>query len=305
MSFYNLRIIKSGMKEVIKNIVFSLFFILPTSTVIGQYSDLGVGLGFSTYWGDLNNRSFMNNYIYNSGLAIQGSYRYMRGHKLGLRISGIYGSFRGADRRSDLESQKLRNLSFKSRLVELAVMGEYYPLGLNTTPGARFFAPYLTLGAGLFHFDPKTVYRGNEIRLQPLGTEGQGLPGYTEPYSLTQFAIPFGGGIKFILTETLNIGIEVVMRRTFTDYIDDVSTIYLNYDEHTEARGNSLPALVSNRMNEFLGQEEPVQVPTGTKRGGSDVDDYYITTMFTLQFMITDHMGRKRMGPNRVNCPTF
>lgn len=293
------------MKVFIKNIIFTLFLTTSAGILSGQYSDFGVGLGFSTYWGDLNNSSFMNNYIYNSGLAIQGSYRYMYRHKLGLRVNGTLGSFRGHDKRSDLEWQRLRNLSFKSHLIELVILGEYYPLGFNTTPGARFFAPFFTLGAGLFHFDPKTVYRGNEIRLQPLGTEGQGLPGYHDKYRLTQWAIPFGGGIKFILTETLNLGIEVIIRRTFTDYIDDVSNIYLNYDEHSEARGNSVAAQISNRMNEYIGQEEPVRLATGTKRGGPDVDDYYITTMFSLHMLITDHKGAKRIGPNRVNCPTF
>lgn len=293
------------MKVLHRYIILSFLFTLNTDSVFGQYSDIGVGLGFSTYWGDLNRPSFMNNYIYNSGLAIQGSYRYMKGHRLGLRVAGTYGSFRGADSRSDLDWQRLRNLSFKSHILELAVTGEFYPFKFNTTPGARFFAPYLTLGIGLFNFDPKAIYRGNEIRLQPLGTEGQGLPGYSDKYSLTQLSIPFGGGVKFILTETLNIGIEVVVRRTLTDYIDDVSGTYINYDEHSEARGSSLPAQLANRMNEFIGQAEPVRLETGSQRGGPTVDDYYIMTLFTLNFMITDHRGRKRVGSNKVICPAF
>ncbi len=270
-----------------------------------QYSEMGIGLGFSTYWGDLNRPSLMNNLVYNSGLTLQGSYRYMKGYRFGFKIAGSYGRIRGADFRSDVDWQRLRNLDFKSHLLELAVTGEFYPFGFNMKPGARFWAPYITAGVAVFNFDPKTVYRGNEIRLQPLGTEGQGLPGYPNKYRLTQFSIPFGGGIKFILTERINMGIEVAMRTTFTDYIDDVSAIYLNYDEHSEARGSSLPAQLANRMNEFLGQEEPVRLATGSQRGGASVNDFYFVTMFSLHFMISDHNGKKHLGSNQVMCPTF
>jgi len=293
------------MKNNSKYIFVSILVFMAFCKVQSQYSELGICLGLSTYWGDLNRPSIINNYVYNSGLAIQGSYRYMQGHYLGVRVAGTFGRLRGADFRSDVDWQRVRNLDFKSHLLELAVTGEFYPFGFNTTPGARFWAPYITAGVAVFNFDPKTVYRGNEIRLQPLGTEGQGLPEYPNKYKLTQFSIPFGGGIKFILTEKISMGIEVAMRTTFTDYIDDVSTIYINYDEHSEAKGTSLPAQLANRMNEFLGQEEPVRLATGSQRGGASVNDFYFVTMFNLSFMITDHSGKKRMGSNQVICPTF
>lgn len=284
-------------------ILCSLIFINKNNA---QYSDIGLGLGMTTYWGDLNSPSFTTNLFKNSGLGVQIHGRYMLGKRLGARASFVYGSFRGNDSNSDQEWQLQRNLSFKSSITELALMGELYILGFSTEPGARFFAPYLTAGIAAFWFDPKTIYQGREIYLQPLGTEGQGLPGRPERYKLNSFSIPFGIGAKFILTETINLGVEVVARRSFTDYIDDVSTIYINYDEHSEARGSSLSADLANRMNEYLGQDEPVQLATGSQRGGAKVDDYYIMTMVTLNFMFTDGKGKRRFAKgNKVECPTF
>lgn len=301
-------IIHSKFKKMKNIILFSWITVL--SLVIlnknsAQYSDIGIGLGMTTYWGDLNSPSFTKNLFKNSGLGIQLHGRYMLGKRLGARASFVYGTFKGADSNSDLQWQLQRNLSFKSSIKELAVMGELYLLGFDTEPGARFFAPYLTAGIAAFWFDPKTIYQGREVYLQPLGTEGQGLPGRPGYYKLNSFSIPFGVGSKFILTETINIGLEVVIRRSFTDYIDDVSTIYINHGELSEARG-PLTANLSNRMNEYLGQEEAIQLPTGSQRGGAEVDDYYIMTMVTLNFMFTDHKGKRRFARgNKVECPTF
>jgi opacity protein-like surface antigen len=282
--------------------VFSLFVLNKNSA---QYSDIGIGLGAATYWGDLNAPSFTSNLFNNSGLAIQLHGRYMLGKRLGARASFVYGRFRGEDRHSDLQWQLQRNLSFKSSIKELAVMGELYILSFDTEPGSRFFAPYLTAGIAAFWFDPKTTYQGREVRLQPLGTEGQGLPGRPDKYKLNGFSIPFGVGSKFILTETINLGVEVVIRRSFTDYIDDLSTVYTNYDELNELSG-TLTANLANRMNEYLGQEEPIRLPTGSQRGGAKVDDYYIMTMVTLNFMFTDGKGKRRFAKsNKVVCPTF
>ncbi|MCZ2100714.1 MAG: DUF6089 family protein [Chitinophagales bacterium] len=269
-----------------------------------QYSDLGLGLGFTTYWGDLNVPSFSSNLIHNSGLAIEAHGRIMKGERLGLKAAFLYGTVRGDDSRSDVNWQLQRNLNFSSYLAELSIMGELYILPFSTDPGRFFFAPYLTAGISAFWFSPETVYHGREVKLQPLGTEGQGMQGRPEKYRLNNIAIPFGVGAKFILTETINLGVEVVFRRSFTDYIDDVSTTYVNYDDLSRANG-VLSARLSNRMNEYLGQDEPVVLPTGAQRGGANVPDYYIGTLVTLNFVLTDSRGRKRIGGNKVSCPTF
>ena len=71
-------------------------------------------------------------------------------------------------------------------------------------------------------------YYSQWIDLQPLGTEGQGTTAYPDrkKYSRTQIAIPMGGGVKISLNDNLNIAFSFSARKTYTDYLDDVSTTY-------------------------------------------------------------------------------
>jgi len=292
------------MKYILQVAMATIFSLFLTDKNNAQYSEFGVGLGISTYWGDLNGSSFSTNLTKNSGMAIQVNARKLFGKNIGAKASFSYGTVKGNDANSSLDWQQLRNLSFKSSLTELALMGEFYIFGFDPEPGNSVFLPYLTAGIAGFRFDPKATYRGSEYRLQPLGTEGQGMAGFANKYGLYNLSIPFGAGAKFILTETINIGLDVIIRRSFSDYLDDVSTNYVNYDDLNAGNG-TLAANLGNRMNEFLGQNEPEQLPTGSQRGGANVDDYYIFTMVSVNFMLTDGKGKKRFGRSKISCPTF
>ena len=115
----------------------------------------------------------------------------------------------------------------------------------------------------------------------------------------------FGGGAKFILSETINLGLETVIRKTFTDYLDDVSTNYVNYDDLSAGNG-VLAANLGNRMNEFLGQSEPIQLPTGSVRGGALVKDYYLISTITVNVLLANTKGRRGFGKgSKVICPKF
>lgn len=278
-------------------------FCLRSDIITAQYTEIGLGGGFSTYWGDLNAPSLNKNFAKNSGIALQLQLRKIFQKRYGAKVSLSYGQVKGSDANSSLDWQKLRNLSFRSSITELAVMGEYYIFGYDMEAGSSLFLPYATAGICGFRFDPKTTYRGNEVRLQPLGTEGQGMPGFNSNYSLLSAGLCIGGGAKIVLTETINIGVESVLRRTFTDYIDDVSTNYVNYDDLSAGNG-VLAANLGNRMNEFLGQTEPVQLPTGTVRGGAKIKDYYFFSTVTINVLLFGGNGRNSRG-NKVICPKF
>jgi opacity protein-like surface antigen len=290
-----------------KSIISLLFFVVSSLFIINknnaQYTEMGIGLGFSTYWGDLNSNGFGSNFTNNSGLAIQLSGRKIFSQRYGLRGSFSYGSVRAADSNSSEEWQQQRNLSFKSSITELAIMGEFYIFGFNTDAGSSVFLPYITAGIAGFRFDPKAIYQGNEVRLQPLGTEGQGLTNFDNKYGLYAVSIPFGAGAKFIINSNINISADIILRRTFTDYIDDVSTNYVDFSE-MGSQVSSLTPRLANRMNEFLGQQELVTLPTGSQRGGAKVDDYYFMSVISLNIMISDGKGGFGRG-KKVMCPKF
>jgi len=102
-------------------------------------------------------------------------------------------------------------------------------------------------------------------------------------YNLYNFSRPLGIIVEFDIKKNLAFGMEVSPRKTWTDYLDDVSSSYINYDEMVTA-GNPLGANLANRMGELL-NVEPVRVPSGTSRGKSDKNDWY--THFGMYFKYT------------------
>lgn len=267
-----------------------------------QYLEYGVGIGISAYWGDLNTPDFGTN-LGNSNLAVQGMAKLNFSEYLALKANLLIGSLSGDDSRSFAEWQKQRNLNFNSSLVDFSVLGEFHIFGYNFGE-ENPLSPYITAGLSVFHFNPKTTYNGNEVELQPLGTEGQGLPGFNEKYRKVALAIPFGAGAKFQLSNSMNLSLDIIARRTFTDYIDDISTNYVAFDELAAGNG-LLAAQLGNRTGEFFGQEEPVSLETGTQRGGAGVKDYYITAMFTLTFKLNRNIQMFGKHRHRTDCPRF
>ncbi len=78
-----------------------------------------------------------------------------------------------------------------------------------------------------------------------MSTEGEGLVEYPDrkPYNLFQFSIPFGGGIKFRVSDHIVVAYEIGMRKTFTDYLDDVSTRYVDQAILLNERGPGAVAM--------------------------------------------------------------
>lgn len=292
------------MKRYFSIALISFLFSFSGNDCSAQYTELGFGAGMTHYWGDLNAPDFPTNFS-NGRFAVQLSARYIYKKYFGLRGNFVLGRLYGDDRKSKLEWQKQRNLNFKSPLVELGVLGEFYIFGYETFEGASIFSPYLTVGLSVFRFDPSTKFQGNTVRLQPLGTEGQGMPGFRDKYSLISLAIPMGAGAKFKVSERMNISAEVVGRRTFTDFVDDVSGSYVSYEDMVGPGGNgTLAARLGNRMNEYFGQEEPIDLPTGTQRGGQKVRDYYFISTISVNLMLSDGKSL-RSASGKLKCPKF
>lgn len=265
----------------------------------------GLAIGKSVYWGDLNAPEFSANLNKNGGLALQGFVRYSYPNKTAFKVGLMLGKLQGNDQNSSAEWQKERNLNFYSRIFELSVMGEYYIFGFDPASMEKPFSPYITGGLAMVYFDPMTVYKGATYSLQALGTEGQGNPGYGSKYNKVALSIPFGGGVAIKLGPSVNLSIDVVARRTFSDYLDDVSGNYVNYDELKSLNGE-LAANLADRTNEYLGINEPKQRITGSQRGGKVVADWYFTGMVGFSFFLTDpDKAMRRKSNYNSSCPKF
>jgi hypothetical protein len=193
-----------------------------------------------------------------------------------------------------------RNLAFETAISEFSVVGEYY---LNDLYERRF-SPYVFAGLAAFHFDPY-AYNGTreKIFLKPLSTEGQGIAGYPDrkPYRLTQMAIPFGGGVKFAVTEKLRVGLEGSFRKLFTDYLDDVSTTYIDPADLLAARGQ-LAVDMSYRGDEAA-NPDPNYPAKGYQRGGADKKDFY----YSVGVHLTYRLGSGNSAASRkskTGCPS-
>lgn len=269
-----------------------------------QYIDVGIIGGVSNYQGDIAPQQLWNSV--GDSHAVFGAFaRYNFNDRFAARLSLSKGTISGSDLDSKAATRRTRNLHFTSPITELALMGEINLF--KYTPSNLFsdFAPYLFGGIALFKFNPEAEYLERWIELQPLGTEGQGMDGYQERYKLTQISIPFGGGIKKNLNEEWTLGIELGLRKTFTDYLDDVSGYYVNYKEILLQNGSEAAAL-SDRRGEFLGSDT-IEVESGTQiRGNPAYKDWYLFANLTISYnFVFKGIYTSSANSRHLGCPRF
>ena len=265
-----------------------IFFVLVLSCqgVSAQYYEVGAFLGSSNYKGDLNDGSALVPHEYNHAIGV--SVRYNSTRYFSLKANLFKGQVSGDDANSNFVETQMRNLNFRTNLVEFSTQFEF-----NLLPYAireqKTSAPYLFAGIGGMYFNPQAQMRGNWYDLQPLGTEGQGHEslGNETRYSKFQTVIPFGVGFKFSLSNKMNLGFEFGARKTFTDYLDDVSGYYPNIEALTAV--NPTAAALSYRTPEHMQMNMPN--PGGQKRGNPDNQDWYFFMGFTVSVNMTDKYG--------------
>lgn len=271
-------------------LVLSLFINKSSSAqeAITQEGEFGVGIGGGHYFGDLNTRARLNR----TKIAATAFFRKNLGNYIAARLGVSFAQLGYSDQYNSYnEYMYLRNLSFNTKVWELTLQGDFNFFRFMPGDPAFSFTPYITLGVGVFNYDPYAYLRGAKVYLRPLGTEGQGstAPGVTKnkKYSSMGICIPFGGGFKYALNSRVNIGFEILHRFTNTDYIDDVSKTYVDPAIFPLNSDGSLSdaALLSDRSYE-LGT--PIGKP-GMARGMSKQKDQYITAMFHLTFNLQSY----------------
>ena len=262
-----------------------LIFISFVSSAQNLHADLFAGI--SNYQGDLQGKRFT---LSQSHPAIGLGVSYDLSNKFIIRTGFTYGKVEGNDKRNaGAKGIEFRNLNFKSNITELQMGLEYNLFDLSY----RDISPYAFAGVAVYHFNPYTSdVAGNKVFLKPLSTEGQGLLQYPDrkPYKLTQFAIPFGGGLKFILSDNLQLGLEIGLRKLFTDYLDDVSTNYVDSATLFAAKGQQAADL-AYRGDEVPGG--PSYPADGAQRGNSKYKDWYYFSGIRVSYRLNNKKTRK------------
>jgi len=247
-----------------------------------QKAELGIFLGGSYYLGDMNPSKPFAFTKPAGGLV----YRKIINPRYALKSNLLAGSLYATDSKSNDPLQKNRNLHFKSLLIELAGEIEFnflpYEIGNPRYP----FSPYAFIGLAGFYFNPKAELGGSWHNLQPLGTEGQG----NKKYFLTQISIPFGLGFKVSLSKRIGLSCEWGLRKTFTDYIDDVSTTYPD----PVALQNKAGTLAGQLSDPSLNKDNTTH--TGYQRGNSKNKDWYSFAGITIGY---------RINAKEAKCPAY
>ncbi len=241
---------------------------------------------------------------------------------LGLRLAAQYTFVEGQDYIINTHTvdelwRKQRNLDFKSNMWEAYIATEIYPLMLLKKNDEEYqprLRPFGFIGVGLFHFNPKgsiSDANGNKTwyELHPLRTEGQGMAEYPEkkPYSLTQVNIPMGGGLKYFASDRINLSVELLYRKTFTDYIDDVSTTYIDPNKFDTYLSASNAAIARKIHDKTIGIVIPglTRYAPGSQRGNSKNMDAYFSFVLKFGIRLGSVYTIDRGAMRQTRCPAL
>lgn len=263
--------------------------------------------GMANYNGDLQER----NISFNQARYAFGAWLSYDVHpKIMLRGGLHYASVGASDTYQTEALRKLRNLSFRTNIWELHGGAEFHFLGMD-----RVISPYIFGGAAGFRYNPFAFDAGgNKVFLKPLSTEGQGFAAYPDrkPYKLIQFAIPAGFGVRMNLTEQFDIGAEFGYRKTFTDYMDDVSLWYVDGATLLAQRGPKAVEMAF-RTSELPAHTTDPYPADFEKRGSPTYKDNYYFFGLTLSYRLTNkgngfmQKGSRGFGGKKrsnMGCPT-
>lgn len=314
-----------------------LFVILLTGSfgradgqIFVPYTSIGLGVGTSSYYGDL---APISSFLTSTGRNLRWNVSADVSRHFTKRLDGTLGISwirLGADdiNASDIESYA-RNLHFRNDLKEISLSARYYPLNAEPNFHKRDnILPYITAGIAYYWHNPKAKapaeFGGQWVDLQPLHTEGQDLnPLYPQSYALNGVAIPLGLGLKIRYKKRIDISFELVYRITFTDYLDDVSQnypnpLFLDHNNLIPKELQDLAVAMSKRVGEKNGArtgadrtamlqkllalegKDPftsIKLQThgaiGSPRGTDKGNDSYMTATIKIRYLI----------PDRIKCP--
>ncbi|MEZ5041357.1 MAG: DUF6089 family protein [Saprospiraceae bacterium] len=274
-----------------KNIVFLLLLLSSSVVVTAQRGwEAGPWAGATYYFGDLNTSYNLSRPQFAAGMIA----RFNFNNRLAIKFSGNYGYILADDADSKNIYERARNLSFESPIIDGSAQFEFNFLPYIHGSRDEYFTPYLFGGLTAFYFNPQAELNGEMYELRALGTEGQ-FKG--EEYYTVQGALNLGIGLKLDINYEWSLNFELSVRQTFTDYLDDVSTVYPDQSDLLRSRGE-LAVELSDRSITIPGVVEEILGEEGRQRGDSSTKDSYLFVGVGLVYYFGDlrcpGYGKKR-----------
>lgn len=267
------------------SITFLLYIILINGTKAQSYSELGLMGGVTSYMGDLNPYKPFSMVSPAGGLL----YRYNFNSRVAVGLNALYGKVKSDDSitKADLD----RGLNFESNIYEIGAVAEVNFFRYFIGSQKHRITSYIFGGANYFFFKPYGNINGEKIELRPLYTEGQALPEINNPeYSLSSYAISFGMGMKYSLSKYFGLRLEWGMRKTGTDYLDDVSKKY-----YLNLKDNPTPEITV----ENLASDPHMSHNLGMQRGNSKNNDWYSFAGVALTISLDYFKREKCITPQK------
>ncbi len=237
--------------------LFSGVLLLLTINSYSQMMEIGGLAGGTYYLGELNpGKQFLF-----TQPAFGGLLRLNIDDRWSARLNILRGTIAGDDAVSQVNES--RNLRFRSNITEISFITEFNFLEFFVGSKKNYFSPFLFAGPGYFTFNPKAPYQGTDVELRGLGTEG--VP---DKYNLYGVSVVFGFGFKYSLTKNIGLGLEWGLRKTFTDYLDDISeTYHVDFNDFDNVQEVGAP--------EFLSDPSGTKHLPGMQRGNPQNNDWY------------------------------
>ena len=289
------------MKRPLLPIVLSVTALVSTTAVQGQYAwDVGGGIGASNYLGEMGGKEdTRRDFVWDMKLAqtrwaIGGFARRKFSRIISVNTGLNYLRIQGADSESLNRGRVGRNLNFRNDILEWYIRPEFTIYQDNDLGGRGRYRSDLRIfgyvGLGVFYHNPKGQIdqQGDWYELQPLRTE-------LEDYSNIGLSVPAGIAINFTKGRRHRFGWDLGWRTTFTDYLDDVSTVYADL----------APGLAADLANQTAYAyaldptlPDPRNYEPGNKRGDPTHNDSYLTMMFTYSYVLRGQSNFYRSNYN-------
>lgn len=190
-----------------------------------QTIEVGPHVGVSYYMGDLNPMiPFMQAQLQYGGVV-----RFNYNNRWTFRFDYSRATVKASDEVVGWRPD--RGLNFTTLINDFSLVAEFNFLEYYTGNPKKNVSPYIFGGISVFQYTPYAEYGGSVVSLSNYATESvpsdakwyDKLFGRTMPVGVS---LPFGMGVKFSLSKHMAATIEWRMQKTFTDYLDDVATVY-------------------------------------------------------------------------------